>query len=265
MSITFEEAYKDHKPHLPIEYYTHLVLHKKKFTSLLYGDGEFLVATGLRRGVKQFTVNLEEVSSELEEGIKNSLLVVDPTIIRGTDLNLINWRDYKGGDDLAELGVVLDKFLGGKRIDWVNGEVWENAVREYKFAPMFQALQTRDCVVIGNKWVIEFLNQIRIGKWAVQLPIYDAYKAIKSTLNGVRVGFRMKELNDPVFIVCAGLSAIPTIMKLRESHPDGTFLDLGSTFDIFMRRGQERGWRRECCQDLTVWKKLVDLNLKGVR
>ena len=75
----------------------------------------------------------------------------------------------------------------------------------------------------------------------------------------------MGQLEDGPVVVCMGIGAIPLIMRLRKHYRDGTYLDLGSTFDVFARLGAERGWRKELYADEAKWKAVVDKNLEGVK
>jgi hypothetical protein len=61
-----------------------------------------------------------------------------------------------------------------------------------------------------------------------------------------------------------GLGAIPLALRIRKRCPNATVLDLGSTFDVFVGLGAERGWRRELYEDRAKWDDCIRKNLEEV-
>ena len=67
---------------LPLSWYVEKLERGKPFVSLLYGDGEWLVALRERTGATM--QNGEVVTRQLEDEMLASLEALDPAIIRGT-------------------------------------------------------------------------------------------------------------------------------------------------------------------------------------
>lgn len=231
------------------------------FTNLLYGDGEFLVAAGERTG--GFMQNDERVSKALEAELLASLAVPpEPNVVYATDPNLLDPDRYGGRDvDMMrvigrQVNLVLDKC---PRREWVDGVVWERAVREGAFGPFLKALRRYGVTLVGHKKLagLTFLNtNAHVG-----VPPYNAAAAIDD------VAARVPTPGHPLtaFVVCCGVSAIPLIRRLRARYgPDHVYLDLGSTFDVFCGLGADRGWRAELYADKAALRDLISRNLEGV-
>lgn len=242
----------------PMSFYVGKIERGEPFTSLLYGDGEMLVALDRRTG--RTMAYGEVVTEQMVREMGDSLHDTSPDVIHGTDLWLINWREYPGGDvaNIQEVGLAWERYTSPFSIEWYDGVVWEDAVRAGQFGPFLKALQQREVVLVGNHHLskLAFLQpKARIG-----IPPQDAYSSIE------RIEMETARLLRPgdVCIVCTGLGAIPLIMRLRKQVSGVTYLDLGSTFDVFVRMGGDRGWRNELYYDYGRWQALIAKNLEGV-
>lgn len=247
----------------PLSWYVDRLQRKENFTALTYGDGEFLVATGMRTNWEGWTGNKENITIGMEEEIRDSIFVDGEDIVRGTDLNFIHYEKYQGGDydSVAGLGIKIEYLLMGEDVEWSDGVVWENASQSGQLGPLIKALREREVVLVSNQKLRDSLSFLNL-KAAVRIPEENAYANIK----------KMEKLcnksnkDSVVFVVCAGLSAIPLIMRLRKHNPKGTFLDLGSSLDVFARMGQ-RHWMTELQKEKNtkIWKDLVNKHLEGIR
>lgn len=232
--------------------------------SLLYGDGEFLVAGRRRTG--ELLQNHERISRELEDEVRASLLADGDDLVRGSDPSLLDWRTY-GGRDVDQVravsetvAAVLTDVRPGHDFGWVDGGVWDEAVRRGELAPLIRWLkgQGSGLVVVGNRTLRSFRGWPADGPF-VEVPKINAAAALDQTTAAV-LGHGRRS----VYVLCTGLSAIPLAMRIRSAYPGATVLDLGSTFDVFVSIGRERGWRNELYNDAAAWKALCAKNLEGV-
>lgn len=248
---------------LPLSWYVEKIERRGPFTSLLFGDGEFAVASGKALGNRMAYGELvtrqmeEEMSAALDHGD-------DPSILYGTDAHLIYPETYGGRDIEAVRDAAArarEAVAGKKPIDWVDGTCWDTEVREGRLGPLLKVLHKREISVIGNKLLkgLSFLHPIQF----VEIPDTNAYGVIDRIEESI-LGNRHGVVPVSVVVVCAGLCTIPLIMRLRRVMRTTTFLDLGSVLDVFAALGSGRGWRRELYANADKLKKVIDANLEGV-
>jgi hypothetical protein len=238
--------------------YVDKLYRKEPFCSLLYGDGEFLAACPDNIG-KELAFG-EVVTERLCQELQDSLLVQDPSVIRGTDLNLRYPDRYQGRDIESVRGInsrmmqVLAKVP--YPIDFVDGTIWDEAVRDGKLGPFLKALESEEMVVIGN----EKLKHLPF--WKHQITIFTPPTNACKQLDDLEI--LAKSMSSKIYIGCMGLGAIPLAMRLRKAMPDITFIDLGSVLDVFVGLGEQRGWRKEMYADPVKHAACIDANLEGV-
>ena len=246
----------------PLSWYGDKLERGEPFCSLLYGDGEFMVADGEHIG-KTLAFG-EVVTEQLHREMVASLLETGADIIRGTDPNLINYMDYGGRDidTFRPVGKRVNSLLArvAPNLDWVDGVMWDVASREGQLGPLLKALHKRSTVVVGNSklgpFVDAWLGCLR------SIPDENAAKFLdKDTALLTLWG---EKFSSPVFALCMGLGAIPLAMRLRKAVPGCTILDLGSIFDVFAGIGEQRGWRAEMYADPLAWRECIRKNLEGV-
>lgn len=238
----------------PLSWYIDLLRDGVPFSSLLWGDGEFLVAARKRTGATM--AHGEVVTRELEDELRAALAVRDADVVHGTDLHIIFPETYMGQDkeavsnmsDAARNSGVDDSIV------WYDGTVFEVACQRGELAPLVKRLQYdwRSVVFIGNEQVAESLPFQRAGN--IVIPKKNAI----AHLNQIEQ-VAIKVCYNPIFVVCMGLGAIPLIMRLRKRFPRATYMDLGSTFDVFARL-PTRGWMRELAIDPARWESLCRAN-----
>lgn len=247
----------------PLSWYVDKMKRREPFASLLYGDGEFMVAYKGRSGdTLQFG---EVVTPRLESEMLASLDCDDPRIIRGSDACLLDWPHYKGGDfeSVAAIGRRVDKLLAGRSLEWVDGTVWEVAVREGKLGSFFAALKDREVVLVCNATLEAALKKLGFtGFYYVVIPETNAYAFIDETEEVILLETEPRWQSDnALYLCCMGLGAIPLITRLLPILPTATFIDLGSTLDIFAGIGAQREWRAELYADPKAHQELIARNL----
>ena len=247
----------------PLSWYVGKLERGKPFTSLLYGDGEFMVADGQHIG--QTLAFGEVVTEQLSREMRASLTVVGDDIIRGTDPNLINYMDYGGRDidSFRPVGKRVNALLAkvAPNLDWVDGVMWDVASREGKLGPLLRVLRKRLTVFVGNVKLLPFTEEY-LG-WGTAVPDENAAKWLDG-FESMLVQWSGENVHHPVFVLCMGLGAIPLAMRLRKSVPGCTVLDLGSIFDVFAGIGEQRGWRAEMYADPVAWQECIRKNLEGL-
>ena len=242
----------------PLSWYVDKLERGEPFSSPLYGDGEFIVARG--RSIGRTMQNGEIITSQLVDEMRKSMLIDDPNYLRGTDPNLINWRDYQGGDweEFQRYCRQIEEYLAslGREFDWYDGVVWEYACRDGNLAPLFKALNKRKVFLVGNPRLQDFTVLQLEGFHPV--PERNACSAIDEIEELV-----VREPNM-VYIFCMGLGAVPLISRLHGKIPNATLLDCGSVFDVFVGLGESRGWRAEVYANPERLKDLIARNTEGV-
>lgn len=258
----------EYSERLPLTHYCSKLNKREPFASLLYGDGEFRVLLGEKKH-HPFTEYRELIDARLEKELLDSFQYPprsDYPIYRGTDLNLIYYRDYQGGDGIGfkELGARIESMLAERlperRIGWVDGTVWEESVQRGELGPLIQIMRKRqdELVIVGNKHLQKLAKVLELSPRAfVAIPTENAWGSIDLIYR------RLTDYGKSLYVICIGLGAIPLIMRLLRYSSDSTFLDLGSTFDMFVGIGKERGWRADLYKDQTAHADLIDRNMRG--
>lgn len=258
----------------PLEWYVGKLERGEPFASLLYGDGEFRVLFGEQEG-HEFTNYRERVNRRLREELLDSfrdsqtdrlLRGYRGEIIRGTDPHLIDWTYYEGRDvdAMKAVGTRVDSVTEPYGvIDWVDGVVWDRSVREGQLNPFFRVLRHKDVMVIGHHKLCRALSRVEeFSGWKyVPIPPLDAWSSTDVIEEEVMNWTPPRSVPQTAYLVCAGLGAIPLIMRLAERRTEATFLDLGSVLDVFAGLGAERGWRDELYRDKDRWRRVLQANV----
>ncbi|HYE70423.1 MAG TPA: hypothetical protein VD932_02745 [Aquabacterium sp.] len=245
--------------HHPLSWYADKIARGEPYSSLLYGDGEFHVMSRQRIG-QHFTQYEELVTASLAAELCDSLRNPDANIVRGTDPNMIHYADYQGRDKASIVSVgravraIVDD-LCPDGAEFVDGVVWDTAAKTGNLSPFLRVLRSKAVLLVGCQALAPFASQMG---WAmVTVPDRNA----AADLDRLETEVAQKA---EVTLVCMGLGAIPLIMRLRRRHMEGTYLDLGSTFDLFVGIGAERGWRHELYADPAEHRRIIEANLAGV-
>ena len=245
----------------PLSFYVDKINRREPFTSLLYGDGEFWVMSGEKDGV-EYTHYRELVTPTLRRELLASLDEDSPDILRGTDPHLINPHTYQGNDKsvILDVGGTIRGVLGERTYAWTDGVVWENAVRAGEIGSLLKALHGRSVILVGNHRLsgVPCLHPSS----HIHIPAQNCYRSVDYIEGSILAV--LKDVTDPIVILCVGLSAIPLAMRTRQHRLDATILDLGSTFDMFVGLGAERGWRNDLYRNRKNWNDLIRRNTEGV-
>ena len=246
----------------PLSWYVDKLERGEPFTSLLYGDGEFMVADGEHVG-KTLAFG-EVVTEQLHREMVASLLEEGANIIRGTDPNLINYMEYGGRDidSFRPVGKRVNALLAkvAPDLEWVDGVMWDVASREGQLGPLIRVLRKRLTVFVGNVKLLPFAEEY-LG-WGTAVPDENAAKWLNGS-ESMLVQWAGENVHHPVFVLCMGLGAIPLAMRLRKAVPGCTVLDLGSIFDVFAGIGEQRGWRQEMYADPEHHRVIIAKHLEG--
>lgn len=236
----------------PVSWYVDKLERKEPFTSLLWGDGEFQVAT--RRKTGKYMQNGELVTTQLEDEVR-SALVEAPNVYHGTDPSIAQPWTY-GGRDISSVEEMHRCMLAvAVHVkEWYDGTVWDTAAQQGELGPLIKVLSGRETMLVANKAMQTAIPFRTLGGAVV--PDRDA----ASSLDRIAAGMTVAE--GAVVVVCCGVSAIPLILRLRRQQPRATYLDLGSTFDVFAKIGAERGWRSELYSDQDKYNALITKHMQ---
>lgn len=216
---------------VPLRWYVDKIMRDEYFSLGLYGDGEFIALFRERLGGKTsegetYVVNMTE---ELERSFD-----LQGAYYFGTAPVL----QYVYG---AKMQDVLKRHER-ETLEFVNGEIFDYAVRLGQLGPFIKALRTKSVVIVGNEHLrkLDFLRPAHF----VEIPMHTAYQEID------RIERECLEYGQSgMYLISAGLTAIPLITRLYEKIPQSWFLDMGSIWDIFVDLGHHRGWRAEAYAD----------------
>jgi hypothetical protein len=253
-----------------VQWYISKIERNDPYCSLLFGDGEFLVASRTRtNGIMQYN---EMVTTKLENEMRDSLNDCSPGIIRGTDESLIDYTSYRGRDieQIKSISIGVQSLLAQfPTHDWVDGTLWDAAVREGKLGPLLKVLRDRSCILVGNSKLCEGMKPIlKCQGRTYELPEENAFEVIDKLESDLLDWMVLSGDRSNIYVLCMGLGAIPLIMRLRKrpEFKDSTFLDLGSVLDVFVRGSPQRGWRRELYSGpMEAYTALIDANLKELK
>ncbi len=242
----------------PLSWYIDKLVHNEPFASLVYGDGELVVALGRATGTS-YTGYHELVTPRMVQEMCDSFIGDSPDVLRGTDFNVLNSKYHDSG----RLEAPLEQLLGErhKSLEWLDGVVWEDAVRVGDLNPLLRVLKKKRVVLIGNKKLNQLYWLGMDSFYAV--PNTNAYEAIDDIERDL-LSWEEPYRSNVVYIMCMGLGAIPLICRLRKKMPTCTFLDLGSCFDVFVGGDSWRAWRKELYADPKRLKEVIDKNLEGL-
>lgn len=245
---------------LPLSYYVDKLERREPFTYLSYGDGEFH-AMAVRSGTRTMTNYEEVVTPEIAAEMRASLDVVGDDVIRGTDEFIVEPDTYQGNDKhvIREAYRVAMESIGDRKVDWIDGTVWDEAVKKGLMGPLLRVLKNRNAMYVNCVfgWTHKLAMTFHVDNQnAVQQLGYIEPQILHHR--------KMCQVLDPVYVLCMGLGAIPLALRIRSKIPEATVIDLGSALDVFAGLGADRGWRKELYADPARLKDLIDRNLEGL-
>jgi hypothetical protein len=246
----------------PLSWYADRIAAGDSFTSLLYGDGEFRVMGGENQG-RTWTDYRERVTVRMMRELRDAVrLAADPSVLFGTDPNILDYRTYAGGDahTFQEMGAAAERVLATlPAVPWVDGTVWDAASQHGRLGPFLRALRTRPVVLVANPVLHRLDPAVLKPDFFAEVPRYDAFHVT----DDVEAFILRNAIPDAVYLVCCGLGAVPLCARLHGRIPGAAVLDVGGTFDVFVRIGEERGWREAVYRDRAAYDALVRSHLEG--
>lgn len=234
-------------------------LTRRPLVTLTWGDGEFLVASKTRTGTR---FQAQELSTpKLEDRLRAALRWTDARGVFGTDPFLLAPETYPGNDveTVTANGRLARRVLEetGCTREWHDATVWDVTVREGRLGPFVRWLRGKRVCVVSNPRVHAWEGW-GTGTQFVPVPVENAADKQDQTYALARNAGR----GCDAFVVCCGISAIPLCVDLARRFPSASVFDLGSTFDVFVGLGKERGWRRELYADPAALADLRRRNLE---
>lgn len=245
---------------MPLSWYAAKVEAGEPIRSLLWGDGEFLVAGRHRTNCAMAFGELAD--RRMEDELRAALACDDTGFVHGTEPFLVEPETYAGRDREGMLRIterlreLIADVRPGNPPAWYDGVVWDKASREGKLWLFIRACRKRRVVLVGHPRLRA--ADLFPGCAFVEIPPTNAWAATdrikRDVVDAMRtdadVGIDGKGV---VVLFCAGLGTIPLIWRLRTELPAAAMFDIGSAFDVFVGLGEERGWRKELYAKPEVW------------
>lgn len=222
----------------PLEFYIQKLRHNEYFSMGLVGDGEVIAMR--QSSIGEWNALGEIYTLQLGEDIRKFFSL--DKVILGTDPNFANTPD----------GAWLD--VEYPNASWHDGVIWDRAVRLGELAPFIKQLREMPVYVIGNKHLrkLDFLK----CRDFIEIPELNCHPAIGT------IAARCQ--NPGVYLISAGLAAIPLIVRLYNQIPNSWFLDMGSIWDVFCGIGLQRGWRQELEANPLEKQRIINKNLENI-
>lgn len=236
----------------PIEFYVNKLKNNEYFSIGMYGDGEWIAIFKERIG----KTNAEGTiyTKELCDALEQSMYFQSENFYFSTPAGLKNAQHTGIGEKK------LDNWLSARNlnIEFLEKDSWNDWAREAKLYHFIQQLRQMNVCIISNKALrgLNFLGydhfiEISYPNCFIDGSLENAYnEAIKYGKSGV-------------YLIAAGLPAALLVQRLHNQIPNSWFLDLGSTWDGFVKIGAQRGWRQELYKDKERWLRWFDKNLYG--
>ncbi len=231
----------------PLSFYTEKILTRTPYCSSLFGDGEFIVMQPQYIG-QLLTPRHERITKQMHGEMIMALFESGENYLFGSEEALVI-------DAAKRLPTKLARRIAS--ISFIDGVIWDRSSREGTLAPFLAALHNRDTILVSNP-LLHTLTTLLHHRSTISIPPRNAYSEIDRVEEDCL--FATKNIPNPVFLLCAGLMSIPLISRLRKSLPYATLLDLGSSLDIFVGLGEERGWRQELYTDPVAYNKTIENN-----
>lgn len=231
---------------LPLKHYINRMVHKRYFSFVRYGDGEWKALTKEKRqnGRAQW------ISAKLHNRMNRSFLDCPKNgIYFGLQANIIR------NPDLAQ------KYLRKHhlKIAWVDADVFHHASRDGVLFPLIRQLRKMRVVIIGPDFLRRRSKKIVKYKKFISVPPTNAYGSYQSIIDEIRLAHN--KLGDGVvYSFSTGPTSEMVIQDLFPEIPKNFLIDFGSLWDIFCGH-RSRGYHRTI--DYSVAKIHRNLGLRG--
>lgn len=204
---------------LPLEHYINRMVHKRYFSFVRYGDGEWkaLIQQNRQNGVAQW------ISPKLHSHMNKSFLNCPKSgIYFGLQGNITRNPD-------TALKYLRKHYL---KIPWVNADVFHYASRDGILYPLIRQLRKMRVVIVGPDFLRKLSKKTVKYKRFITVPSKNAYGSYDSIAQAIRLAH--KELGDGmVYSFCTGPTSEMLIQDLFPEMPKNFLIDFGSLWDIF--------------------------------
>lgn len=225
----------------PLSYYVGRMERNEPFATGLFGDGE-LIAVERSRVDGKNSINetyTQELCADLEEVLRDC----GERYLIGTDPNFVGHHEEKQ----------LDSF---PQRPYYDGVVWDRSARQGELAPLIRQLRKMKVGMIGGQHLVPLVQMLPIAAHIV-IPSVDCHAKLSSTLE------MAAEFDCDVWLLMMGLAAPVAAYRLQQRRPDAFYIDIGSSFDVLVGAGANRGWREELYADPERHAECIRKNLCG--
>lgn len=218
----------------PLTWYVNRLRRREYFSMGMFGDGEWDAVRGLRTG--EYNCQGTEFTDELQNKLRKCLKYRHPDYLFSTPEILTH---------VSEVGpnYMLAAQTFGKGIEFVEKDMWDDAVRTGILTPFIQQLQNMDVTIISNR----HLRKLRFLRYDSFIEI--GFPNIMSALPMIVKAALGEYSEGRVYLVSAGMPAAIITQAIHKAYKKVFALDLGSIWDAFVHIGAERGWRAELYAD----------------
>lgn len=214
---------------LSLTHYINRMVHKRYFSFVRYGDGEWKALTqqGRQNGRDQW------ISAKLHNHINRSFLDCPK---KGIYFGLQGNIARNSHDAL--------KYLRKHHLEiaWVDADVFHHASRDGILFPLIRQLRKMRVVIVGPDFLRRQSKKILKYKQFVAVPPKNAYGNYQSIVDAIRLA-RNKLGDGVVYSFCTGPTSEMLIQDLFPEMPKNFFIDFGSLWDIFCGH-RSRGYHR---------------------
>jgi hypothetical protein len=190
----------------PLSFYVDKLKNKDYFSLIRFGDGELYCLWG----AKGANSNGCNYTPELRMGLEDSLKHTESNFLYG--MQHVLPQDKKRAEELY-------------KVDWLDSEIFGEALAEGKLFPLIEQLRKMNTVVMGNASIKEAVKVIDC-KHFIEVPPANAL------LEWDRVRDECVALAPACFLFSCGMAANVFISELH-GLKDSFLLDLGHIWDAF--------------------------------
>ena len=209
------------------------IMNFENFAFMRNADGELAIMEGRAVSAQEGNWNSPDYVSELGKAIKNSLLLKDNNVYYAISCPCCDRRAYYW---------YLNNVVNVRNVTFAN--LWINSNFK-RFREDFPKVK-RDAVVIVNYRAkdkpianLNILDYFLISDDCISFWEKEAPKMID------KIKRKYGEKKDLLFVVSAGPMSGPIIAELYKYNPDNTYVDFGSSIDIYYRENITRPYMNQ--------------------
>lgn len=191
----------------PLSFYVDKLKNNDTYSLVRYGDGELYCLWG----AKGANSNGCDYTAELRLGLEESLKHTDPNFFYG--MQHVLPADKKRAEELY-------------KVDWVDSEIFGEALAEGSLYPLIAQLRLMNTVVIGNASIKKEVQRIFYCAHFIEVP------PANSLLEKDRVLAECQRLAPACFLFSCGMAANVFVSELHGIRKSW-FLDMGHIWDPF--------------------------------